>query len=200
MKYRDYKGYHPGGIFHLFNRGNNKQDVFLGPEDYSYFFYRLGVLLGIVPFTAPNKKRKYFPKIFPKDAFTILGYCLLPNHFHLLIRQNTDISIAQLTLQLGSAYGKYFNRKYKRLGSVFQDQPKAKEVYDDTYFLEVLAYIHNNPYENKNEYPYSSLQEYLGKPNFKLCDTQLALSMHGNIQQLLDYTEDQQNRPSHGLK
>ena len=107
-------------------------------------------------------------KSFPIGAFSLLSYCLMPNHFHFLIRQNSDTSIATLMLNLWTGYSKYFNKKYERVGSFFQDQFKAVHVDNDNYLKWLSAYIHQNPtvaglVETPTLYPYSSYKEYLGE-------------------------------------
>ena len=106
-----------------------------------------------------------------KHEIEIICYCLMPNHFHLLLRQkeNGKIPIFMKCLQLG--YAKYFNTKYQRVGPLFQGRFKAKWIENDEYLLQVSSYIHRNPlslnkkYEQRKDallyYPYSSYKEYI---------------------------------------
>lgn len=112
--------------YHVYNRGNRKQNIFLSHRDYTRFL----------------KKTKEY-----KDKFgvTILCYCLMPNHFHFLLRQDTDVPLTTFMLRLGTSYAKYFNIKYEEVGSLFQDRFRAKLIETDAYLLELSRYIHRNP-------------------------------------------------------
>lgn len=162
-------------MHHIYNRGVNKQEIFLEPNDYRAMLLRLGILLGF-PKPAGCKLQL---KAFDSTDFEILGYCLMPNHFHLQIRQMNNVLTSELVHKLCTSYGMYFNRKYDRLGPVWQDTFKAKDVTDDPYLLTLSAYIHNNP-TNPENYAYSSYQDYLGVRASKLCSPKFVLSMFGD--------------------
>lgn len=175
MLYRDYKALRAGQYYHVFNRGVNKQLIFFDEEDYLQFLKRLKVILGL---KSPSLFKTHI-KALPRDAFSILAYCLMPNHFHMFIRQNSDIGIDKLILKLCTSYSIYVNKKYARVGALFQDRFKAKPVEDDQYGLYLSAYIHNNP-ESPGTYPYSSLTEILECLNDSICDRSLLLSWFKN--------------------
>ena len=89
----------------------------------------------------------------------------MPNHFHLLVRQNTDLPITQLILKICTGYSKYFNKKYDRVGVVFQDRFKAVRIKKNNQLLWVSYYIHKNPVDSKlvkypEHYKWSSFSEY----------------------------------------
>ena len=155
-------------------------DVFADSRDYSFFLSRLEEYLFPENRRAPSAER-YERKSFPEGSFTLVGYCLMPNHYHFLIRQNKETSITALMLGLTTGYSKYFNKKYNRVGSLFQDQFKAVHVSSNEQLLWVSAYIHQNPQtggivKSLDDYLYSSYSEYSGSTNKKLCDTSLVLS------------------------
>ena len=109
----------------------------------------------------------------------------MPNHFHLLIQQCKDIPTSQLLLRLCTSYGKYFNKKYDRVGSLFQDQSKAVQVITDEQLLWLSAYIHANPLTahlvtNLNMWPWSSWPEYAGLRKGEIVNMQLILSFFLN--------------------
>jgi putative transposase len=116
------------GIYHVYNRGNARRVVFKAKEDYERFLNRLK------EFSASHE-------------VAVLGYCLMPNHFHLLLMQVGEISLGEMMRKLLLAYAMYFNLKYDNVGSVFQGRFKAKMVGEDEYLLQVLRYIHQNPWE-----------------------------------------------------
>lgn len=100
-------------------------------------------------------------------GYTVYAYCLMGNHFHILLRTGKETIDATIKRIAGS-YAYWFNWKYRRCGHLFQDRFKSEPVEDDVYFLTVLRYIHQNPVKahicrTAEEYPYSSMAEYLGK-------------------------------------
>lgn len=148
--------------------------IFRDDSDYHFFLKRLKE--NLFPSTwAPSAGERYERKLLPEGAFTLVAYCLMPNHFHFLIRQNTKLPISALMVKVCGGYSKYFNKKYKRVGSVFQDQFKAAHINNNSYLLWVSAYIHQNPkvaslVDSLLDYVYSSYPEYLGEVVDSLCD------------------------------
>jgi len=182
MRNRDYKIFVPNGYYHAFNRGNNKQPIFLDREDYIFFLFRLKE--SVFPGTIKSTGR-YTRKALPSQAFTLLAYCLMPNHFHLLIRQNGTVPISKLLSKVCTSYSMYFNKKYGRIGQVFQDQFKAIHVDNDSYILWLSAYIHQNPQaaglvDSLGQWQWSSFLDYTGVRQGKLCDIKFILAMTDN--------------------
>lgn len=185
MNTRDYKFFRPGKFYHVYNRGDNRELIFLDGQDYLNFLKRLKIIQGLSPTT--NSGLRIRP--VPTESFTILSYCLMPNHFHLLIRQNTDLPIGELINKVSTSYAKYFNARYKRVGNLFQDTFRAKHVDSDSYLTYLTAYIHNNPSEPFN-YNYSSLPEYIGTRNGTLCNPEFVLNFFkGNRQEYKKFVE-----------
>ena len=89
MNYRDYKNFHIDGFFHVYNRGHNKDLIFRDDDDYRFFLSRARQLLGL----QKTKGSRWICPL-PPDTFSILCYCLMPNHFHLLINQKTNVSVS----------------------------------------------------------------------------------------------------------
>lgn len=182
MNNRDYKQFAAGEHYHLYNRGNGKMDIFRDADDYRFLLSRLEEYLlppdrPMVPIGRVRDQRR---KSFPPGSFTLVAYCLMPNHFHFLIRQNSEASLGTLMLNLWSGYSKYFNKRYSRVGSLFQDQFKAIHVHEDTYLKWLSAYIHQNPtvarlVQRPEDYPFSSYRKYLGDSD-ALCDADIVLS------------------------
>ena len=170
MNARDYKLFRPGEYYHVYNRGDNRENIFLDEQDYFNFLKRFKFALGL----DLDTKTKLRIRPFPPKTFTIIAYCLMPNHFHMIIRQDTKAPIGLLINKVITSYAKYFNAKYGRVGNVFQDTFKAKLIDNDDYLSYLTAYIHNNP-NDAIEYPFSSMLDYLGNRTSDLCDISFVL-------------------------
>lgn len=176
MNTRDYKTFTAGQVYHIFNRGNNKQDIFLDRQDYMTFLQRVKLSLGYKVQTAGRVRLK----VFGSDKFMILSYCLMPNHFHFLIKQIASTGIQELIHTVCTSYSKYFNRKYDRVGNLFQDSFKAIRVPVDEYLILLSAYIHINPGENFSEYEFSSYRDIIGHRNGQIVNAKGLLDMFNN--------------------
>lgn len=188
MNNRDYKQFGQGGYYHVYNRGNNRQDIFLDDEDRKFFLFRMRE--AVYPEFAGSRR-----KPLPVGSFTILAYCLMPNHFHLLVRQNLNTPISELIKKVCTGYSKYFNKKYERVGHVFQDQYKAVVISNDGYLKWVSAYIHQNPkigglVEDLKDYPWSSYLDYMSLRKGKLCSKDLILGMFASTEKYKEFVED----------
>ncbi|MCL5969892.1 MAG: transposase, partial [Patescibacteria group bacterium] len=132
-----------------------------------------------------------------KDKFgvTVLGYCLMPNHFHFLVKQDTDLPITFFMLRLGTSYAKYFNIKYDQVGSLFQGRFKAKLIESDEYLLQVSRYIHRNPISSSTPgvelalYPWSSYSVYIDGKKDDLVDPSYIFSYFANNNPAKDYKQ-----------
>lgn len=160
------------GYYHVYNRGTRKQKIFIQKRDYSRFLERL---------------KEY------KDKFeiNILTYCLMPNHFHFLLRQDSDKPINLFMLRLGTSYAKYFNIKYDQVGSLFQGRFKAKPVETDEYLLQLSRYIHRNPLSTPGVelglFPWSSYSAYIKGKKDDIVDPSYILGYFLNNNSSSDY-------------
>ncbi len=182
MKNRDYKQFAAGEYYHIYNRGNGKQDIFYDDQDHLNFLKRLKIVLGLtkMPFVRGQRASLSRMQALPNNAFTVVSYCLMPNHFHILLRQNSIVPVSKLLLKVCSSYSKYFNKKYQRVGHLFQDQFKAVHIDNDSHLLWLSAYIHNNPVvsgvvEKLEDYPWSSYLDYIGKRQGTLIGTTIVM-------------------------
>src|SRR3989338_9796680 len=111
MNNRDYKKFAPG-VFHIYNRGNNKEKIFLNEQDFKAFLFRLGLALGFTEIELNTEKLISMPYSriritgVNKNNFKLHAFCLIPNHFHLLIEQIGDIPISSLMLKICTSYSK----------------------------------------------------------------------------------------------
>jgi putative transposase len=168
MNTRDYKLFRAGEYYHVYNRGDNRERIFLDEQDFFNFLKRLKISLGLV--TDPKLRIRSVPL----GSFEVLAYCLMDNHYHMLIQQKAETAISTLINKVSTSYAKYFNAKYKRVGNIFQDTFRAKHIDNDSYLTYLSAYIHANP-TNPFAYAYSSLPEYLGVRNGNLCNPNVVL-------------------------
>ena len=152
-----YKDYVPESYYHIYNRGIDGQEIFIDKDDYVVFLSLLKRYLGNG--VSKNTVGVTYPSY--ANVVEVLAFCLMPNHFHLLIYQSDTDGMKLLLKSLGVAYGMYFNRKYKRLGPVFQQRYRASRISDEAYLLHISRYIHLNP-ANYRTWQWSSLPYYLG--------------------------------------
>ncbi len=163
--------------YHLYNRGAEKRVIFQDVKDYQYFQFLM--------FICNTKKslvlRDIGKNFDRKETIIDIGtYCLMPNHFHILVREKMDCGVSTYMRKLMTAYSMYFNKKYKRTGKLYENVFKATHCKEDRYLRYLYSYIHLNPAklidknwrENKSKDPtklldhvfsfhYSSLPEYV---------------------------------------
>ncbi|MDO8637973.1 MAG: transposase [Candidatus Daviesbacteria bacterium] len=156
------KIYSEDSYYHIYNRGVEKKLIFLDEQDYTVFLSYLRTYL--LPKNEKSLRQKLSDaSISYKERdnilrqlrlanfyneITLLAYCLMPNHFHFMIKQKKSISIDQFMNSIGIRYAMYFNKKYKRVGHLFQDVYKAVLIENEPQFLYLSAYIHRNPLKN----------------------------------------------------
>jgi len=172
MGNRDYKNFSKGSIYHIYNRGDNKEIIFRDEQDYRAFLYRLGLGLGInkknlneCEITMSPKSRIRIKSLKPEN-FKLHSFCLMPNHFHLLIEQCDDESISKLLARVFTSFSKYLNLKHKRVGHVFQDQFKSTQIESNSQLMLISSYIHMNPIKDHiatkpENYMWSSYKDFL---------------------------------------
>ena len=184
------KQYVENGYYHVYNRGVEKRDIFLDDQDYRVFLRLLKFYLSPSgsdkhPLTslsefAPVRVR---PLADLHQEIELHCFCLMPNHFHLLIKQISQFGMPNLLRCLLTTYSMYFNRRYNRVGHLFQGTYKAAMILEETYLLHLSRYIHLNPMEMTGShlvsYPYSSYQYYLGKKRARWLNTEFLLSFLG---------------------
>lgn len=171
-------------FYHIFNRGVEKRKIFNNNSDYQRFLDTLYYY----QFKGPKPKFSTFKRFKNKDfdrnpkVIEIICYCLMPNHFHLLVRQLQDRGIEEFMRKVLNSYTKYFNTRYDRVGPLFQGTFKAVLIKTDEQLIHLSRYIHLNPVvseliEDIDYYSYSSYPIYTGLKNNSLC----------NIEPIMDY-------------
>lgn len=188
-----------GEFYHIFNRGSEKRDIFTQPRDYQrflktfYYYHFLGKKPSFSKF-AKSQLSSFDPDP-NKKLVDITCYCLMPNHFHFLIKQLKDNGISTFISQLSNSYTKYFNTKYKRVGALFQGVFKAVHIETEDQFIHLSRYIHLNPVvsgltKDLNDYKWSSYLEYINGQSF-YCSPEDILSLYSSTDSYKKFVENQ---------
>ncbi len=161
--------------YHIFNRGTDKRDIFCDDEDMAYFLHRLvdfntSISLGGVQIqNLPKYKKLLSPA---SKLVDIVAYCLLPNHFHFILKPLTDDGITRFMQRIGTGYVKYFNRKYQRSGSLFQGRFKATHISGYGALLVMSVYVNLNYNHHKinpdKHLVKTSFGSYIGSDNHSI--------------------------------
>ena len=143
-----------GNYYHIYNRGANKNPIFFEEENYLY-------LLKKIKKNADNYN------------ISIIAYCLMPNHYHFLLRQDGSKSLRKCIQYTFNSYTKAINKMYNRSGTLFEGPYRAIHIDSQNYLLHLCRYIHRNPVDatlvkNLEDWPYSNYLEWIGKRNGKL--------------------------------
>jgi len=195
------KTYVEGGIYHVYNRGVEGRKIFEHDQDYLVFLQYLKQALtplpkkGLlkVPFTLQGSTFQGVPrqpKNFVNDV-ELLGFCLMQDHFHFLLKQKHKTGMAKFMQSIGTRYSMYFNKKYERTGRLFQGIYKAVLVTEDSHLLHLSRYIHLNPreYTINLEKAYSSYPVYLKKVSIDWVKPKMIVDIFKNTKDPLVNTE-----------
>ena len=192
MGYR-YDDLSPGEVYHVFSRGVEKRKIFLDDTDRERGRALLvhSMPVGVIQSysLAARQSLRSLRTEHGKGLIDLLGYCLMDNHLHCLLRENVEGGISLYMHRLLTSYSKYFNTRYDRSGSLFIHPFKAVLVEQDEQLLQVIRYIHLNPYvahmiNDPFAYRWSSLEEYMTEPRCQrsICHRQLISGMMGVAQ------------------
>lgn len=188
-----------GEFYHIYNRGVEKRDIFLQSKDYKrfiktlYYYQFKGPKPSLSKYTENGLNNlKFLPE---NKIIEVICYCLMPNHFHLLVRQLQENGISKFMGQLQNSFTKYFNTKHDRIGVLFQGPFKAVIMENDEQFIHVSRYIHLNPVvsgivKKPENYQWSSYLEYLDISQ-GFCSKGEILGMFPSPQKYQDFVEDQ---------
>lgn len=148
--------YLPGGYYHFYSRGAHRMSIFREAENYVYVL----------------RKMKGYVRQF---SLAPIAYCLLPNHYHFLLRQDGDVHAGLLAQRLFNGYGKAFNKRYGHSGTQFEGPYKVRPVRDESHLLHLCRYIHANPVihgivDDIADWPYANYLEWVGERPGTLID------------------------------
>ncbi|OGE37870.1 hypothetical protein A3B45_03165 [Candidatus Daviesbacteria bacterium RIFCSPLOWO2_01_FULL_39_12] len=184
------KDYIEDGYYHIYNRGVEKRTIFLDEQDCIVFLHYLKLYLSPIEelkqLDLPGLRIAKFIRLNLSAEIDLLAFALMPNHIHLQIKQKTTDGIVKLMKRLATAYVMYFNKKYLRVGSLFQNTYKATLIETDEYLLHLSRYIHLNPakitHKIINFKEFSSYPYYLGQKQASWIKPQEILSYFRSAQ------------------
>lgn len=174
------------GWYHIYNRGVEKRTIFEDEKDYAIFLFFIKKYLTLKwsePLQSPHPLA---------SEIELTTFCLMPNHFHLLIKQKNKNSISKFIKCLATNYSMYFNQRYERVGKLFQGVYRAVRVETDEELIHIHRYIHLNPQQiNRNpfEYLFSSYPYYIGKQKSNWLHPNFILDILGSIEKYQEFLE-----------
>ena len=216
-----------GETYHLFNRGAHKQAIFTSQADYNRFALLLYLANNINAVNIRETLRSYkgqtFETIFEQEPrgeqlVDIYAYCLMPNHFHLVVQQRVEGGITTFTRKLLTGYSMYFNITHGHSGIVSQGAIKSRHINNDPYFRYIFSYVHLNPlslaypdWEEKgilnhaqarkflSEYAYSSFPDHSAGPRPRQSILSLAnspdfLKKQNDLEELLSWYKTEKEK------
>src|SRR5262245_30558517 len=144
------------GYYHVYNRGANRQLIFRSDENYRFLLRRVNEMID-------------------DWQVTIIAYCLMPNHYHFVLRQDSDHAISGFVQAVFNSYTKAFNKMYIRTGTLFEGPFSARHVTEEVDLLHLCRYVHSNPLaanlvSDLDQWPYSNYLEWIGQRNGRLVD------------------------------
>lgn len=165
----------PGEHYHIFNRGVNKQIIFHDTRDYFRFLFIIlhfqspkvfqNISRFVEEFIQSRALNSLAQEIIEKRTVELVSFCIMPNHFHLIVKELEEGGISTYMQRVLTAYSKYYNTKHEKSGHIFQGPYRAVHIGDDRQLLYLSTYIHRNPREisrwfnKEDQYPWSSYQD-----------------------------------------
>lgn len=185
--------------YHVFNRGVDKMSIFKNSYDFLRFFKTMLYyqILGPKPrFSLFTPTTSLLDR--SKKNIEIICYCLMPNHFHFLLKQLADGGITEFIGKLSNSYTKYFNIKRNRVGPLFQGEFKSVLVENNGQLLHLSRYIHLNPavsdlIDDLEEYSWSSYLEYIGLNSPQICGKEIILDQFKSPEEYKKFVLDQES-------
>jgi putative transposase len=169
-----------GGYYHVYNRGAGRQIIFREARNCVYVL-------------------RLLKRVATESDVTVVAYCLLPNHYHWLLRQDGQTPVGKVPARVFGSYTQAFNRAYQRTGTLFEGPYKARAVDTDSYLVNLCSYIHLNPVhhglvDTPDAWPYSNYLEWIDKRPGKLVDRELVRQYFATPQSYKACVADLQQR------
>lgn len=183
------KEYGEGEYYHSYNRGVAKMDIFCDDQDYEVMLHLLKRYL------SPEPQRDKYRALLPSysDNVELIAYCLMPNHYHFLLYLKKKDGIEKLMRSVMTAYSRYFNEKYNRVGTLFQNHFLASRVTSNEYLWHVSRYIHLNPLDIRkvpSTYTYSSYPYFAGKMHANWLHPERLIGSHSDKRRYVQSLEE----------
>lgn len=180
-------------FYHIYNRGVDKRKIFLRNGQYLHFIETIQRILTTSSATPKFSKTAMTQEISFKKI-DIICYCLMPNHYHLLLKQKEEGGITEFMHKLNTSYTKYFNISNKRTGRLFEYTFKAVYIESENQLIHVSRYIHLNPLIadlvfDLKKYKWSSYPDYIGKRNGGFCQKEEILGLISREDQARKYEQ-----------
>jgi REP element-mobilizing transposase RayT len=171
--------YLQGHYYHIYNRGVSRANIFR--EDNNYLF----VL---------NRIKKYSKEF----QLSLIAYCLMPNHYHFLVRQDGQLPAGSLPQRVFNSYTKAYNKRYGHSGTLFEGSYKVVETANESHLLHLCRYIHANPVKggvvkNLEDWPFSNYMEWIGKRAGTLVDHDFIAAFFVTADDYQEFVEDYLN-------
>src|SRR3989344_7158836 len=198
-----------GEIYHIYNRSNGQQEIFLSAKDYQramdvFSFYLYGkpsLRFSFYNRLPKDQKSKFLEDLYSnKKVVDVIAFCLMPNHFHFLLRGLNGRGINQFISNFQNSYAKYFNIKSTRSGSLFQQNFRAVRIESDEQLIHVSRYIHLNPVtsylmdaKDMENYQWSSYYDYFKENSPPYLTKDLVLTNFKSYKEYKQFTLDQVN-------
>ena len=165
-----------GQYFHIYNHAINDELLFREDEDYIYFLEKFKLKL----------------KKYPTSVF---AYCLMPNHFHFLLRQDSNKPIYKIFNDLNNSYVPHYNFKYNRKGRLYRSTLKHINIKKDNYLIYLCQYIHYNPVKaglvkKISRWKYSNYLEWIGFRNSLLFNNEILTKYYNNSKEYIKQIEE----------
>jgi putative transposase len=174
-----------GEYYHIYNRGNNYATIFREAENYHYFL-------------------RLMMKYLSPEQVQIVAYCLMPDHHHLLVCPQTD-TLSKMMQPFLLAYTNAFNRRFRRIGSLFQGRFKGRHIGNFKYLLHLSRYIHLNPVkaglvEKAEDWEFSSYRDYLGLRRGTPIKANIVMDQFGTAEEYRSFVEEELETETPGLE
>ncbi len=185
-------------MYHIFNRGVEKRPTFESAHDYQRYLLLMQFYERHHPYQFSRlnhqERLEFITKKSGEPIVDIVCYCLMPNHYHLILKQLKDGGISEFFSKIADGYTKYFNIVYERVGPLFQGPFKAVHIEDNKQLLHLSRYIHINPavsslVKKAEDYPWSSYREYLNRSG-GFCQKEIITGQFKLISQYQKFVND----------
>lgn len=194
-------------IYHVFNRGIERRSIFTNKREFERaqglikFYKHKEIPARFSQFVKQTEdiRNRISEKLYKSERLVdILAYCLMPNHFHFMLKQNADRGISTFISNFTNAYTKYFNTKNQRSGPLLEGVFKAVLVETDEQLIHLSRYIHLNPIASSiieadklDYYAWSSYPEYLSLSNNEICQKSQILEMFKSVKEYREFVNNQ---------